>query len=173
MASNFILFNWREFKKRWGLRGVLGVRGKGVKDDEFDYGIGQKLARHKYLRPFHVRNYGLGNLLKDGDMPILWHQWYGSYRTRFVPGAAYPDRSMMFADVQRGERAFVTDFPDLNLSDPKPAWGPECDIREEQLAISRETRFGLRKVDNAVRADFAAVVRLRRRRDSVALFILG
>ena len=142
-ASNFLLFNWREFKARWGLRGVIGARGRAFKDHEFDYGIGQKLARHKYLRPFHAPKYGLGNLLKDGDTGVLWHQWYGSYRTRLVPGASYPDESAMYAGVERGERAFLADYPMLDLSGLAPAWGPDCDIRAEQEAFARQKRFTL------------------------------
>ena len=140
-ASNFIIFNWRAFEVRWGLRGVIGARGRDSKDYEFDYGIGQKLARHKYLLPFHTRKYGLGNLLKDGDIAILWHQWYGSYRTRLVAGASYPDESAMYPGVERGERAFIAEYPDLDLSGLVPAWGPGRDIREEQLTFGREKRF--------------------------------
>jgi hypothetical protein len=144
-ASNFILFNWREFAARWGLRGVMGARMPNAGSYEFDYGIGQKLARHKYLLPFHTRKYGLGNLLKDGDTAILWHQWFGSYRTRLVAGASYPDRSEMYPDVEKGERAFIADYPNLDFSGLAPAWGPDRDIRAEQLAFARERRFSFGK----------------------------
>lgn len=144
-ASNFLLFNWRAFEAKWGLRGVIGTRGWNLKDYEFDYGIGQKLARHKYLLPFHTRKYGLGNLLKDGDAAVLWHQWYGSYRTRLVPGASYPDESAMYPGVERGERALIADYPHLDFSGLVPAWGPESDIRAEQLAFAREKRFSFAK----------------------------
>jgi hypothetical protein len=144
-ASNFILFNWREFKRKWGMRGVVGVREDSAKDYEFDYGISQKLPRHKYLQPFHVRKYGLANLLKDGDSAVLWHQWYGSYRTRLVPGAAYPDESAMFSEAQNGERAFLADYPHLDFTELSPAWSPGSDLRQEQSAFAQERRFGLRK----------------------------
>lgn len=140
-ASNFILFHWRGFEARWGLRGVVGTRGRDSKDYEFDYGIGQKLPRHKYLLPFHTQKYGLGNLLKDGNTAVLWHQWYGSYRTRLVPGASYPDESAMYPGVEAGERAFIADYPRLDFSGLVPAWGPECDIPAEQRAFARERRF--------------------------------
>ena len=144
-ASNFIMFNLRQFKAEWGLRGVIGKRGIGAKDYESDYGIGQKLKRHKYLLPFHTGKYGLGNLLKDGDTSILWHQWYGSYRTRLLAGASEPDESEMYSDVEKGECAFIADFPDLDLTGVVPAWGPDCNIRDELSAFAEAKRFGLGK----------------------------
>jgi hypothetical protein len=140
-ASNFILFNWRAFEARWGLRGVIGERLRHARSYEFDYGIGQKLSRHKYLLPFHTRKYGLGNLLKDDDAAVLWHQWFGSYRTRLVAGASYPDRSAMYPGVEKGERAFLLDYPNLDFSGLVPAWGPDRDIRAEQESIARDMRF--------------------------------
>jgi hypothetical protein len=143
MASNFILFDWRAFKARWGVRGILGKRPPGTRHFDFDYGIGQKLTRHHYLRPFHARKYGIGNLLKDDDAPILWHQWYGSYRTRLsVPESARPipptggDDRAVYPVAQAGERAFIADYPDLDFDDLSPAWGPDRDIRAEQLALA-------------------------------------
>jgi hypothetical protein len=140
-AANFLLFHWRSFAARWGLRGVIGERVRGARSYEFDYGIGQKLLRHRYLQPFHTRRYGLGNLLKDGDATIAWHQWFGSYRTRMLAGATHPDRSAMFATVEMGERAFLEDYPALELSSLVPAWGPELDIDAERSAVYREHRF--------------------------------
>ena len=145
-ASNFILFNWRDFKARWGLRGVLGRQGRNAKDYEFDYGIGQKLTRHKYLLPFHAPKYGLENVLKDGDAAILWHQWYGSYRTRLQPGASFPDESQMYSGVERGERAFIADYPNLDFSGLVPAWGPDRDIRAERLEFASQKRFSTGKL---------------------------
>jgi hypothetical protein len=143
-ASNFILFNLREFRAKWGLRGVIGKRPKETKDFEFYYGIGQKLSRHKYLLPYHSRRYGFGNLLKDGDTAVVWHQWYGAYRGRLVgsePGAYEPGVADTYAVVEIGERAFIADYPDLNFSDLTPAWGPDCDVRAEQLAFAATNRF--------------------------------
>ncbi len=144
-ASNFILFNWRRFKARWGLRGVIAARTDGAKDYEFDYGIGQKLPRHKYLLPYHAPRYGLGNLLRDGDTAILWHQWYGSYRTRLQPGAAHPDESHLYSGAERGELAFVADYPVLDLSGLAPAWGPDQDIHHAELAFSAQKGFHPRR----------------------------
>lgn len=144
-ASNFILFNWRDFEAKWGLRGVIGTRARNASSHEFDYGVGQRLKRHKYLLPFHSRNYGLGNLLRDGDTAVLWHQWFGSYRTRLVAGAAFPDRSEMYSNVEEGERAFLADYPNLDFSGLLPAWGPDRDIREDQLFVERGNRFGFGK----------------------------
>lgn len=148
-ASNFILFDWRAFKARWGLRGILGKRPPGTRHFDFDYGIGQRLPRHHYLRPFHARKYGIGNLLQDGDTPIVWHQWYGSYRTRLSAGASTPwnadsDSSAraVYPVAEAGERAFIVDYPDLDFADLSPAWGPDRDIRAEQLALRKSTPSG-------------------------------
>ena len=130
-ASNFLIFDWRAFESRWGLRGIWGTRPAGARHFDFDYGIGQRLPRHRYLLPFHIRQYGIGNLLTDGDRPVLWHQWYGSYRTRLADGGAD-----LFAVAAAGERAFIADYPNLALADRSPAWGPERDIAAEQRAIA-------------------------------------
>jgi hypothetical protein len=146
MAANFILFNWREFKSRWGLRGIWGRRPAGTEDYEFDYGIGQKLVRHHYLMPFHARKYGMGNLLRDGDSNVVWHQWYGSFRTRLVgrePEPSGPQDGVVYPVVAEGERAFLADYPDPDFSGLEPAWGPERDVAAEQLAIVRASPGGL------------------------------
>lgn len=142
-AANFLLFDWRSFAARWGLRGVIGERVPGASSYEFDYGIGQKLPRHRYLRPWHTRKYGLGNLLTDGEVAVAWHQWFGSYRTRLVAGAAFPDRSCMVDEVERGERAFLADYPRLDLDGRVPAWGPDLDLDAERTVIARARRFSL------------------------------
>lgn len=134
-ASNFILFDWRAFKERWGLKGVLGKRPQGARHFEFDYGIGQRLSRHHYLRPFHAPKYGIGNLLKDGGTPIVWHQWYGSYRTRLAAGSGR-DEHAVYAVAEAGERAFIADYPALDFSDLAPAGGTDAEVRAEQLALS-------------------------------------
>jgi hypothetical protein len=134
------LFNWRRFERRWGLSGVRGHRSYGAWEYEYDHGIGQKLTRHKYLLPFHTVRYGMGNLLKDGDTPVLWHQWYGSYRTRLnggEPALAHVDVHELIAHAREGEAAFLADHPHLDLSTLTPAWGPEFDIHAEQLAAER------------------------------------
>jgi hypothetical protein len=145
-AANFILFNWRAFEAKWGLRGIWGFRPAGTKDCEFDYGIGQKLKRHHYLLPYHARKYGIGNLLKDGETPILWHQWYGSFRTRLAGRAteiAGPQDEVVYPVVAEGERAFLADYPALDFSSLSPAWGPERDVEGERRAIIAATPPGL------------------------------
>ena len=127
-ASNFLIFDWRAFKSRWGLRGVAGRAAPGMRHFELDYGIGQKLPRHRYLLPYHAPRYGIGNLLKDGDSPIVWHQWYGAYRGRLAEGDA------VHKLVATGEQAFIEDYPALQLDAAVPAWGPERDVRSEQLS---------------------------------------
>lgn len=145
-ASNFIMFDLREFKSRWGLRGVFGRRSRDAKDFEFYYGIGQKLTRHKYLMPFHTPRYGFGNLLKDGDAAVLWHQWYGAYRGRLVgeaPGASEPGVADTYSTVQAGERAFIRDYPALQFFGLTPAWAPVCDIQAERRAFAKSNELGL------------------------------
>jgi hypothetical protein len=131
-----MLFDWFEFKRRWGLAGVRGHRAYGAWEHEYDYGIGQKLTRHKYLQPFHTARYGTGTVLKDGAVAVLWHQWYGSYRTRFANARSSGDPAVdqLVAYATQGEEAFLADYPNLDLSRLHPAWGPEWDIRAEQHA---------------------------------------
>lgn len=121
-ASNFLIFDWKSFSTRWGLRGIFGTPIAGASHFDFDYGIGQRLARHHYLKPFHAARYGLGNLLKDGDRAVAWHQWYGSFRTRLNT----PAGDQLQAIVAAGEEAFMRDYPNLNLAAVSPAWGPDC-----------------------------------------------
>jgi len=129
-AANFLIIDWQAFKSRWGLGGIFGVPTSGAGHFDFDYGIGQRLKRHHYLLPYHVRKYGLGNLLRDGETPIVWHQWYGSYRTRL------PEASSVYAMAEAGERAFLADYPQLTLDDLNPAWGPNRDVEAEQRALA-------------------------------------
>lgn len=128
VASNFILFDWLAFRERWGLKGILGRRVPGALHYDFDYGIGQRLPRHHYLRPYHVPRYGIGNLLKDGDTRVMWHQWYGSYRTRLPlerDSGSASENYQIHALSEAGERALIDDYPDLEFSGETPAWmGP-------------------------------------------------
>lgn len=125
IASNFILFDWQAFRARWGLKGILGQRIPGALHYDFDYGIGQRLSRHHYLRPYHARRYGIGNLLKDGEHAVAWHQWYGSYRTRLPQEMAEDpadDLARVSAAAEAGERAFLADYPNLDFEGLSPAW---------------------------------------------------
>ncbi|HEY5618692.1 MAG TPA: hypothetical protein VIK60_12170 [Vicinamibacterales bacterium] len=140
LSGPLLMFNWRDFKRRWGLPGVRGHRSYGAWEYEYDHGIGQKLIRHKYLLPFHTVKYGMGNILKDGDISVLWHQWYGSYRTR-LGGRDFTvadlDVNGLTGHARKSETAFLADYPNLDLSTLTPAWGPEFDIHEEQLAAEK------------------------------------
>jgi hypothetical protein len=140
VAGPLLLFDWHKFKRRWGLSGVRGHRGYGTREYEYDHGIGQRLTRHKYLRPFHTSRYGIGTVLKDGETAVLWHQWYGSYRTRFSDGqsGAEPSVASPATYARRGETAFLADYPNLDLSNLSPAWGPGWDVRAEQEAAEIE-----------------------------------
>lgn len=144
VAGPLMMFNWREFERRWGLVGVRGRRSYGAREHEYDHGIGQKLARHKYLLPFYTGRYGCGTVLKDGETPILWHQWYGAYRARFAastpdaPGSSADPVDSLEALARRGESAFLADYPALDLSTLTPAWGPGHDVVREQRAAEAE-----------------------------------
>jgi len=140
MDATFLAFNLGSFLRRWGLRGVEWKRTPDVWSREFHYGICQKLERHKYLLPFHTRKYGWGNLLKDGETHVLWHQWYGSYRKRPLGS---DDLRGAVGDLEKAERAFFADYPNLDLSCLTPAWGPECDIEAERRAVLAARPGGL------------------------------
>jgi hypothetical protein len=149
MDATFLMFNWGEFRKMWRLRGIWGKPSKAARNFEFHYGICEKLSRHKYLRPFHTSKYGFGNLVKDGDSAILWHQWMGSYRTRFVMRKSEESgvlRGETMAAVEKGEIAFLADYPNLDLSVLTPAWGPEADIPMEQDLAARQYPTLVRRV---------------------------
>jgi hypothetical protein len=133
-ASNFLLFDWHAFRSQWGLRGVFGQPTPGARHFDFDYGIGQRLRAHRYLRPFHASRYGMGNLLKDDGEPVLWHQWYGSYRTRLGANDV-AERAI----AEAGEKAFIVDYPNLEFGSVTPAWGPDCDVAAEQQRLIADT----------------------------------
>lgn len=137
---NFLLFNLRDFLARWGLRGVRGMRTAGSGHFEYDYGIGQRLTRHKYLLPYHTQHYGVGNLLKDGDVAVAWHQWYGSHGRRLSGDAS--ERSLESGVELRAryvaetERRFLDDYPTLALEGVTPAWGPGLDVEADLATVS-------------------------------------
>jgi hypothetical protein len=131
VASNVLIFDWQAFRQRWGLRGIFGARVPGARHFDFDYGIGQRLPRHRYLRPYHVARYGLGTLLMDGTRAVAWHQWYGAHRTRLAASASGGRQREIAA---AGEAAFLHDYPALDLAAPTPAWAPACDVAREQQA---------------------------------------
>jgi hypothetical protein len=146
MDATFLLFNWGEFKHRWGLGGIRYNRPPWTVHDEYHYGICQKLKRHKYLLPFHTNKYGLANLLKDGDIPVLWHLWYGAYRERLIDGTAVASGlSRWITVVERSEVAFLEDYPCLDLSQMTPAWGPWISLERGLARLKRWRSYGFRK----------------------------
>jgi hypothetical protein len=162
VASNFLLFDWQSFQRRWGLRGVFGRPRAGARHFDFDYGVGQRLERHHYLRPFHVARYGIGTLLRDGERDVVWHQWYGSYRTRL------DESSATLRDlVAQGERAFLDDFPRLRFDGARPAWGAERDIDGEREMSERagvNTAAALRRYAGAHLRSWSARLKVRSER---------
>lgn len=91
---------------------------------EGHYGLCRALQRHFYLRPWHTDKYGMGNLLKDGETDVLWHQWYGSYRVR--PITEKGDRVYKYGGkeyLKKAEEAFLADYPDkLEFNNIRPAY---------------------------------------------------
>lgn len=135
--ATMLLFNWGEFRRKWGLRGVRGDHPPGTLEHEYHYGICEKLPRHKYLKPFHTAKYGMGNLIMDGERPILWHQWYGSWNSRLT--IPTPEETVFGVNetvnrAQAGEAAFMADYPNLDFSNLTPAWGPDADLQAERRA---------------------------------------
>ena len=153
-ASNFLIFDWQAFRVRFGLRGIFGTPQAGARHFDFDYGIGQRLPRHHYLAAFHAPKYGVGNLLKDGETPIAWHQWYGSYRTRF---ATHPE-PVVQATAEAGERAFLADYPNLDLSGLTPAWGPGAAAPAPRAGQAAAFAGARRELGYSLRALAAQVV---------------
>ena len=159
-ASNFLIFDWKAFASRWGLRGIFGTPQPGARHFDFDYGIGQRLTTHHYLKPFHGVRYGLGNLLMDGDTAVLWHQWYGSYRTRL---GELPAEAALQSIVEAGEQAFLADYPNLDLSRLSPAWGPDCDASAPAIGTPGVVSRARQEIGYSLRALAArVVVRLER-----------
>jgi len=146
MDSSFMMFNWREFLRKWGLRGIKWKETSGTWHREYHYGISQKLRRHHYLQPFHIAGYGLANLLKDAETPVLWHQWYGSHQQRLDPEHEVfePGIRELISIVQQGESAFLRDYPNLDLSVLLPAWGRDCDVQAGVLIASELNLTGTR-----------------------------
>lgn len=136
MDATFLMFNWRAFRETWGFSGIHGRRPYGAWEFEDHYGICQHLRRHEYLLPFHTGAYGMGNVLKSGDTPVVWHQWYGAYRTRLASEVTAVHGELI-AHAQRGEAAFLADYPRLDFSALTPAWGPGWDLAAEQIAAER------------------------------------
>ena len=136
VAANFLIFNWAAFRARWGLRGVFGTPDEDARHFDFDYGIGQHLRRHHYLRPYHAARYGIGNLLIADGRPIAWHQWYGAYRDRLDE-----QQGDLRALAAGGESRFLGDYPQLDFTAVTPAWDPDCDVAEECARARRERQL--------------------------------
>jgi hypothetical protein len=151
---SLVMFNLHQFVAQWGLRGIVGGRPRATKDYEFIYGVSQHLARHKYLLPYHTGRYGLGNLLVDGDARVAWHQWYASYQSRLpddAPAGIASGLAERVALIERGQHAFLQDYPRLELSPLEPAWGPGRDVVADGAAIARRRAGAVRRAAQRVR----------------------
>jgi hypothetical protein len=146
MDATLLIFNLRDFIARWGWRGIKGRGASGSRQWEYHYGICEKLTKHKYLRPFHARPYGLGNLVRDGESNILWHQWYGSHAARVAAdGSRVSGLPDVIDTVRESEAAFRRDYPNLNLSTVTPAWAPDREI-EAEAAVGFPSRLPPRQL---------------------------
>jgi hypothetical protein len=158
MDATFLMFNLRTFQQKWGLRGLVRNRPlDSAPINELHYGLCEKLSRHEYLMPYHVPKYGMGNLLVFGGTTILWHQWYGSYRARQLdlepasPETLDPDGKILVPVLERGESAFLADYPNLDFSGLVPAWGPECDVVADSLAFARANKRSRTMLSRSIR----------------------
>lgn len=93
------------------------------RNHELHYGLCEALPKHYYLKPFGVKKYGIGNLIRDGSENILWHQWFGSWKKR----GGFMDKSKPEAnpyktlkEQSRAEQRFFDDYPKLDLDKAKP-----------------------------------------------------
>lgn len=124
MDMTFMIFDLKDFVAKYGYEGIAFTGDRtGHKSQEYHYGLCERLPRHKYLLPYHTEKYGLGNLLKDGDKNVVWHQWYGSYQKRNVDNPRL-DRVAMFGGkeyLQKAERAFLSDYPNLDFNNIRSA----------------------------------------------------
>ncbi len=94
-------------------------------NNEPHYYICELLTKHYYLRPYSTEKYGLGNLLKDGDKNILWHQWFGSWEKRgaFISERDREDNPYRnMAELRAAEARFIQDYPQLDFRRAKPAF---------------------------------------------------
>ncbi len=91
-------------------------------NNEDHYKFCELLPKHYYLRPYTTTKYGLGNLLKDGDKNIAWHQWFGSWekRPKIVSEVDRDDKPYeSMAELVGAENNFFQDYPLLDFSTAK------------------------------------------------------
>jgi len=156
MDATILIFNLRMFLRRWGLQGIRpsAALPPGY-PAEPHYGLCERLRRHHYLRPYHARRYGLGNLLKNGETNVAWHSWYGSHRRRALGSSArspgVPRDQVVRRVVEDAERAFLEDYPNLDLAQLEPAWWPDADIDAEKAAAAAEHQSGFRETLRVIR----------------------
>jgi hypothetical protein len=94
-------------------------------NNEEHYATCQLLPKHYYLRPYTTTKYGLGNLIRDGDKNILWHQWFGSWEKRasFISEREREDNPYKnMSELIAAESRFLADYPQLDFSQIKKAF---------------------------------------------------
>ena len=120
------------------------LQGKPCLADSTRAGQGEKLEGYPALPSAeHRTDQHPALILRDTQYS---HQRIDRRRAhRGVEEREPPRQVLLDRQVQDGERAFLEDYPYLDFAGLSPAWGPECDLRQEQLAFAQERRFGLRK----------------------------
>ncbi|KKQ94558.1 hypothetical protein A2865_04690 [Candidatus Woesebacteria bacterium RIFCSPHIGHO2_01_FULL_39_17] len=94
-------------------------------NNEDHYTFCELMSKHYYLRPYTTTKYGLGNLIRDGDKNILWHQWFGSWEKRasFISEREREDNPYKnMAELIAAESRFLADYPQLDFSQVKKAF---------------------------------------------------
>ncbi len=124
----FFMFSREKFKSKianWPKIPRFGFNNPNIVNTEGHYRLCEIFPKHYYLRPYNTKKYGLGNLIKDGEKQILYHQWYGSWEKR---GAFMSETNIeenpyqSWAELKAAEEKFFNDYPNLDFSGVWPAF---------------------------------------------------
>ncbi len=127
MDMTFFMFSKAKFKskiKDWPKIPSFEFSKPNLNNTEPHYSLCEIFPKHYYLLPYHITRYGLGNLVKDGNKQILYHQWYGSWEKR---GSFMSEKNPeinpypTWDELKSAERRFQTDYPNPDFSKIKRA----------------------------------------------------
>lgn len=124
----FVIFSKANARARiptWPKFPEYDFNNRNLLNQEDHYRFCELMSKHYYLRPYTTTKYGVGNLIKDGERNILWHQWFGSWEKRpnFISEREREDspyRNM--AELIAAEQRFLNDYPQLDFSSVKQAF---------------------------------------------------